>query len=171
MNADGAGISVRELGPGDDLEAFGRLVLDSYVALAGHPPEADYEAELFDVAARVLTNPVIGAFDGAEPLGCVTYVPDRHSPHAEDLEEDEAGFRMLAVARAAQRRGVGEVLVLACLDRAAEEGKRAVFIFSGDWMTSAHRLYQRLGFERVPERDWRIEEPPILLMAFRRRLP
>jgi hypothetical protein len=32
-------------------------------------------------------------------------------------------------------------------------------------MTAAHRLYQRLGFERDPDRDWR-PDPQILLLGF-----
>ena len=161
---------VRLLTSDDDLDAFGRIVVESYLALPGHPPEPDYEAELADVAGRVATNPVLAAFDGDEPLGCVTFVPDRFSAHAEDLEEDEAAFRMLAVARSAQGRGVGGTLVRACLERARDAGKEAVFIYSGDWMTTAHRLYERLGFVKVPERDWRLDEPPIVLLAYRRSI-
>ena len=146
--------TVRCLTLGDDLEAFGRIVVSSYHALSGHPAEPDYDAELEDVAARVRSATVLGAFEGTAPLGCVTYVDGAGSPYAEELEDDEASFRMLAVSPAAQGRGVGEALVRACLDRAREAGRSAVFIYSGSWMTSAHRLYGRLGFVRTPERDW-----------------
>jgi ribosomal protein S18 acetylase RimI-like enzyme len=37
-------------------------------------------------------------------------------------------------------------------------------------MHAAHRLYRRLGFEFVPERDWVIEEPPIHLLGVRFQL-
>jgi hypothetical protein len=33
-------------------------------------------------------------------------------------------------------------------------------------MRSAHHLYERLGFERVPERDW-VPVPDVPLLAFR----
>jgi ribosomal protein S18 acetylase RimI-like enzyme len=167
---EGRVLTIRLLTPSDDLDAFGRIVLDAYLALPGHPREAEYEDELLDVAGRLATNPVFGAFDGDEPVGCVTFVPDATSAHAEDLEDDEAAFRMLAVARNAQGRGVGEALVRACLDLARDDGKRAVFIYSGDWMTTAHRLYERLGFVRVPQRDWRLDDPPILLLGLARAL-
>ena len=142
-------------------------MLSSYQVLPGHPHDPDYDAELADVASRVRDTIVFGAFDAERPLGCVTYVPDRTSPHAERLGEDEASFRMLAVAESAQRRGIGEALVKRCVDEAHACGKRAMFIYSGDWMVTAHRLYNRLGFLRVAERDWVFPELSITLLAFR----
>ena len=155
--------AIRRLIPTDDLDVFGRMVLASYVALPGMPREADYEAELLDVAGRVRDGIVYGAFDGERPVGCVTFVADASSPHAEGLLPGESSFRMLAVDVTAQGRGVGEALVRRCLADAADLGSSAVFIHSGTWMHAAHRLYRRLGFEFVPERDWVIDEPPIHL--------
>jgi ribosomal protein S18 acetylase RimI-like enzyme len=77
---------------------------------------------------------------------------------------------MLAVGAAAQGRGVGEALVTACLDTARDAGSTATFIHSGSWMAAAHRLYGRLGFERVPERDWLIEDVGVSLLGFIRAL-
>ena len=63
---------------------------------------------------------------------------------------------MLAVARSARGRGVGEALVRACVERARATRGRA-----GAWCSppsaawhGAHRIYARLGFVRTPERDW-----------------
>ena len=47
------GFHIRTLTEDDDLDAFGQIVLDSYLALPDMPREPDYEAELVDVAARV----------------------------------------------------------------------------------------------------------------------
>ncbi len=162
--------AIRRLTSADDLDAFGRMVLASYLALPGMPREADYEAELLDVATRVREGIVYGAFDGETPVGCVTFVADASSPHAEGLLPGESSFRMLAVAVDAQGRGVGEALVRRCLADAVEAGSSAVFIHSGTWMQAAHHLYRRLGFEFVPERDWVIDEPPIHLLGVRRAL-
>jgi ribosomal protein S18 acetylase RimI-like enzyme len=162
-------LTVRCLTLADDLEQFGRIVLSAYHALPGHPGEPDYDEELLDVAARVRRATVLGALDGMAPLGSVTYVDGAASPYAEGLEDGEASFRMLAVSPAAQGRGVGEALVRACLDRARGAGRTAVFIYSGSWMTGAHRLYRRLGFVPTPERDWEI--PGLLtLLGFRAAL-
>jgi ribosomal protein S18 acetylase RimI-like enzyme len=163
-------LHIRRLTTRDDLDAFGRIVLASYVALPGMPREPDYEAELVDVAGRVRDGVVLGAFVGATPAGCVSFVADATSPHAEGLLPGESSFRMLAVDGAAQGRGIGEALVRRCLDDAAAIGSSAVFIHSGTWMHAAHRLYRRLGFEFVPERDWVIDDPVIHLLGVRKTL-
>jgi ribosomal protein S18 acetylase RimI-like enzyme len=98
-------------------------------------------------------------------VGCVTYVPDEHSPLGEDVRPGEASIRMLAVAPGVQRRGVGRALVKACIGRARAAGKDRLVLHSGAWMTAAHRLYDSLGFERLPERDW-LPLPDVPLLAF-----
>jgi ribosomal protein S18 acetylase RimI-like enzyme len=163
-------LEIRPLTVDDDLELLGQIVVDAYTALDGHVPEPEYEAEIADLRRRIATNQIFGAFLDGRPVGCVTYVHGDEDPHAEDLEPDEASFRMLGVDPAAQSRGVGERLVRACLDRAAAAGKQGVFIYSGSWMTAAHRLYLRMGFERTEGRDWIIDELGIRLIGFRRPL-
>lgn len=47
-------------------------------------------------------------------------------------------------------------MVRACVGRArAMEGCTAVVLSTQRAMHAAHRLYERLGFVRTPERDWR----------------
>ncbi len=157
---------IRPLTADDDLAEYGRIVQASYLELAGHPADPSYDAELLDVAGRVARATVIGAADGDQALGCVTYVGDVTSPFAEHLADDEASFRMLGVAAAAQGRGVGAALVDACLETARRDGRGGVFIHSGDWMHAAHRLYGRLGFRHVPARDWDVREYGIVLLGF-----
>jgi len=130
---------------------------------------AGYAAELADVARRAAEAEVLVAVDGdrsATILGCVTFVPDASSPWAELVEPDEAAIRMLGVDPVVQGRGVGQALLDACLVRARRLGRAAVFLHSTPWMTTAHRLYERAGFVRVPERDWR-PVPAVPLLAFR----
>jgi ribosomal protein S18 acetylase RimI-like enzyme len=160
-------LTVRSLTSDDELAVFGRIVVAAYRALPGHPHDPGYDAELLDVPARLATDVVLGAFGGDAPLGCVTYVNDPSSPHAEGLHDDEASFRMLAVDTAAQGHRVGDALVTACLDRARAAQRAAVFIHSGVWMTAAHRLYGRLGFAREPSRDWQLPEVGVQLLGFR----
>ena len=61
---------------------------------------------------------------------------------------------MLGVAGHSRRRGVAEALVVRCIERSGELGYDALVLCSMRQMTTAHRLYERLGFRRVPERDW-----------------
>jgi ribosomal protein S18 acetylase RimI-like enzyme len=66
---------------------------------------------------------------------------------------EEREFRLLAVDEKARGKGVGEQLVQACLDRAFAAGAQAVVLWTQPSMYSAHRLYERMGFRREPERD------------------
>jgi GNAT superfamily N-acetyltransferase len=70
-----------------------------------------------------------------------------------DPADGDCGFRMLAVDPGVQGRGVGPRLVAECLDRARAAGCRRMVIGSTEWMTTAHRIYERLGFQRAPELD------------------
>ena len=163
-------MEIREVRP-SEYETLGAVTLEAYTTLDGHVPDRHYEAELADVATRA-TVPgatVLVAVDGdGAVLGGVTYIGDHESPLAEYVPEGGAGIRMLAVAVAAQGRGVGEALTQACIDRARAEGKDQVVLHSTPWMTTAHRLYDRLGFVREPESDWPIF-PSLTLWFFRLR--
>lgn len=66
---------------------------------------------------------------------------------------EEREFRLLAVDAKARGKGIGEQLIQACLDRAFSAGAQAVVLWTQPSMHSAHRLYERMGFYRAPERD------------------
>lgn len=155
----------------DDHPQIAELTLAAYrhsqQVWPGHP----YEAALVDVAGRasageLLVAEVVGS---GQLVGSVLLVR-AGSPYAELCGPTEAEFRMLAVDPAAQGRGVGRLLVQACLDRATALGCDAMVICTRDFTLNAHRLYERFGFARTPERDW-IPAPGINLLAMRRPLP
>lgn len=72
----------------------------------------------------------------------------------------------VVVDEAARGRGVGEALTRACIDRARADGRARIVLFTLPAMTTAHRLYERLGFERSPERDWEFA-PGRRLLSYR----
>ena len=76
---------------------------------------------------------------------------------------------MLAVAPEAQGLGVGSLLVRHVVERSMHAGRKAVMLSSLPAQTAAHGIYQRLGFVRVPERDWE-PAPGVRLLAFRLEL-
>ncbi|MBK7752244.1 MAG: GNAT family N-acetyltransferase [Flavobacteriales bacterium] len=76
-----------------------------------------------------------------------------NGPLGQVARDGEAEFRMLAVAPEARGKRIGEALVRACIERAMNDGARAVVLWSQPTMPAAHRLYERLGFVRAPERD------------------
>ena len=68
--------------------------------------------------------------------------------------DDEVEVRLLAVSPDARGSGIGEALMREILRRAATLGFEAVVLSTQTRMLAAQRLYDRLGFERQPERDW-----------------
>lgn len=159
-----ASFEIREARP-EDFEAIGELTVEAYRA-AGENSE-DYYPELRDVSDRAAQVPVLVAVDSetGAVLGSVTYVPGPGPYHEGEFGED-ASFRMLAVASAAQGRGVGRALVEACIERAQVEGRAGIGIYTRPFMTIAHGLYERLGFERARELDWEFD-PGEWLWAYR----
>jgi ribosomal protein S18 acetylase RimI-like enzyme len=147
---------IREVRP-DEYDRLGEVTVRAYAAISGETDD-DYHDELRRVAARARVCTVLVAVDGAETvLGGVTYVPGPGTPLSESEREDEAGFRMLAVDPSARGRGIGRALAAACLERARAGGKAGVAVYTRPSMRAAHALYESLGFERDPERDWEFD--------------
>jgi ribosomal protein S18 acetylase RimI-like enzyme len=148
---DSAALSVEPARP-EDFARIAELTVRVYVD--GTLASAGYTTELADVAGRAGRSEllVVRDLDG-RVVGSVAMVLD--GDFAEVTEsDDEAGFRMLVVDPAARGRGIGQLLVTTCLDRARAAGKRRVVISTGSRMSAAQRLYERLGFTRLPDRDW-----------------
>ncbi len=149
----------------DELDQVGRLTVEAYVADGYANPAGSYAAELADAARRARYAELLVAVDpDGTVLGTVT-VCAPGSPLGELSRPGELEFRMLAVALDARRRGVGEALVRAVLQRATEIGAHRVVLSSAAEMYVAHRLYARLGFIRLPELDWQ-PVPGVTLLAF-----
>jgi ribosomal protein S18 acetylase RimI-like enzyme len=140
----------------DELDRIGDVTADVYggEGLAG--PE--YVKVLRDARARwasPATTLLVALDDGTDDILGTVVLAEPGSPWQDLGQGDEVEFRMLATLAPARGRGVGETLVRACIDRAKSAGAPRLVLSTGPEMTAAHRLYERLGFVRVPERDWR----------------
>jgi ribosomal protein S18 acetylase RimI-like enzyme len=137
----------------DDLEAVGEVTVAAYSDFTLGPDDP-YVARLRDSARRAAEAELwVAEDDDGAILGSVTRCPVG-SPWREISRPGEGEFRMLAVAPAARGRGVGEALTRHVLALCAAVDEYVVVISSLAEMASAHRIYARLGFRRLPERDW-----------------
>ncbi|MDT0549218.1 GNAT family N-acetyltransferase [Streptomyces lonegramiae] len=152
----------------EELDEIGEFTARAYLAdgLLEFDESGWYQGELRDVRRRAEQAEVLVAADAGsdEVLGAVAFTG--HGGAYTDLARPGEGeFRMLAVRPEARRRGAADALVRACLERGRELGVERIVICSQQKMTTAHRLYGRLGFVRAPERDWE-PIPGITLWAF-----
>jgi ribosomal protein S18 acetylase RimI-like enzyme len=156
---------VRRVRP-EELEEVGRLTREVYVDDGFIDPADAYVLELVDTPRRAREAEVWVAVGPGEDqiLGSVTFCPVG-SAYREIGRDDEGEFRMLAVSPAARGRGVGRALVELCLTRSRELGYVGVRMSTMDRMTSAHRVYERLGFVRAPKDDWS-PTPGVSLLAY-----
>jgi ribosomal protein S18 acetylase RimI-like enzyme len=113
-----------------------------------------YAPELADVEGRASRSELLVVRDTAgRVVGSVALVLEGDFGNV-TTSDAEAAFRMLVVDPDIQGQGVGRLLVTECLERARAAGKRRMVLSTDPLMTAAHRLYERVGFTRLPERDW-----------------
>jgi ribosomal protein S18 acetylase RimI-like enzyme len=151
----------------EDFPDIARLTVGVYVD--GELATAAYTPQLADVAGRASRSDLLVARDGAGRIvGSVALVLSGDFGEVTTSDE-EAAFRMLVVDPAARGQGIGELLVTTCLERARAAGKRRMVISTDPRMTAAHRLYERMGFRRLAERDWS-PMPGVDLLVYSRDL-
>ncbi|MGI8806823.1 MAG: GNAT family N-acetyltransferase [Acidimicrobiales bacterium] len=157
-------MTIRHARP-DEHAPLAAVTVSAYQALLGPDMDRSYAAELADVASRAALSDVLVSVDDDGRLeGGITYIPGP-GPMAWFSGPEEAGIRMLAVDPAVQGRGVGARLIAACVDRARAAGKARLLLHTTASMVVAHRLYQRAGFRRDPDRD-RVLDDGLLLLAY-----
>ena len=94
-----------------------------------------------------------GAIEGSVllyPAGTVVRIPDGGT-----VRRDQPEVRLLAVAPAARGRGIGRALIDECARRARRSGASVLALHTTDMMRVAVRMYERMGFVRAPELDYR----------------
>lgn len=164
---------VRTVGPevtvrparADEVAATAEIALAVYRAEGLLDDDSGYEATVRDAATRYEQAELLVAVDDTDTvLGSVT-VAVSGTPMAQIARHGELEFRMLSRSTAARGRGVGELLTRAVIERAHELGRTRVVLCVIDQNAHAIRLYRKLGFARLPERDWQ-PAPGVQLIAF-----
>ncbi|MDL4819137.1 GNAT family N-acetyltransferase [Actinomadura opuntiae] len=147
-----APVTVRDARP-HEYDLIGELTVEVYVHGGLVSPESSYVETLRNAADRAAKSQLLVAEVAGEVAGAVAYCPPG-SPYAELAGPDEAEFRMLAVLAKARGAGAGRALVGECTARARAAGLSGLRLSTQANMQAAHRMYERLGFVRTPDRDW-----------------
>ena len=141
---------IRPAGEGD-AAAVTELWTEGYSGRgAGEGRRAPYEEwEFLDAAERCR---LFVAEAGGEVAAVVGFAPPQ-APRKVVAGAGEAELSRLAVAAAARRQGVGRALAQHCAAEARATGAAALALWSRPHQVEAHRLYESLGYRRMPERD------------------
>ncbi|MFC7063189.1 GNAT family N-acetyltransferase [Halobacillus seohaensis] len=110
---------------------------------------------------------IVAELEG-EIVGSVALFPantDAYEGYVDELDYPE--LRVLAVAPEARGEGVALALVNECIRRTKGKGFESIGLHTADFMKSAIQLYQRIGFERLPQYDFEPANDGVIVKAFR----
>jgi len=159
---------VRDARP-DELDRVSLVIKNAYWQYRSVMPASEwklYLRDIMDVRSRLSDANLIVAEVDRKLAGAVTLYIDARSSREQGWPEGWAGVRILAVHTAYRGRGVGRVLMEECLRRCRACGIRTVGLHTTTAMDVARRMYERMGFERIPEFDFN-PAPEIVVMAYR----
>jgi GNAT superfamily N-acetyltransferase len=143
-----------------------RITREAYVHAGHFTVDHPYVSVLDNVEHRAEHAEVWVAEAAGRVVAAVT-LTFAGQPYSEVAIENELEFRMLAVDPAVQGGGVGRAVVRQVIEHAQSlPAIRAISITSATFMERAHVLYESLGFQRVPDRDWYVPGEDVLLWVF-----
>ena len=144
-----SGIEIRSAGPGDE-ELIGDLIRRAFGQFKEHyTPEAfEYTVATPErIRERFSEGPIYLAFEGDEPVGTVSGMPDL----------DRFYIRSMAVSPSEQGRGIGQALLDTVVELARDMGFTKLYLYTTFVLPGAKPLYEKNGFyvvrETLPE-EW-----------------
>lgn len=161
---------IRDAKP-SEFEIIRELRLQAYEEHSTKISEEHWNALKQQIVTDDHTNPdidiMVAEIDG-EIVGTVVLFPAKIQGY-QGLVEDELKYpelRKLAVSNKARGQGVAKALVNECIKRSKHKGYSAMGLHTSDFMESAVKLYEQMGFERVPENDFIPLDDGIVIKAF-----
>jgi ribosomal protein S18 acetylase RimI-like enzyme len=134
----------------EDFEAVAALWTEAYVDLGDGGRRVPYRVEEVEDSAR--NGTLFVTRQGSQIVAAVAlYLPGDAGGAVRS--DDEAEISRLAVSVSARRQGIARRLLAHCHEVAAASPAVATVLWSRPTQVDAHRLYESLGYRRVPERD------------------
>jgi len=149
----------------DEVAAVLKDAFEQYARLI--PPDAwqSYLEDIMDVRGRLPESQLIVAEVDWKIVGSVTlFLNESESPSP--WPHGWAGVRLLGVRPAFRGKGVGKALMEECIRRCREKGVKMVGLHTTEAMGVARRMYERMGFVRVPEFDFH-PSPEAVVVAYK----
>ncbi|MEA2433276.1 MAG: hypothetical protein QOG54_733 [Actinomycetota bacterium] len=158
-----------------DFDPARRVLRAAYAGYESSFPEANwvpYLKDILDLEGRADASELLVAEMDGEIVGCVSYFPPGSKASypsdafSERWPSDWAAFRLLSVDPQIGGRGIGRQLTEACIERARQGGSPALGLHTTAPMAIARGMYERMGFKRAPQYDFR-PGPTVLVEAYR----
>jgi len=151
-------VEIRDALP-EEYEEAGRVTADSYREFARPGSDWDsYLVRIADIADRIQRTRVLVAVDDGRILGTVTLEltgrtegSNRNQRENQPLAPGQAHVRMLGVAPEARGRGIGKMLMEACLAESRKAGKKVLTLNTTERMKTAQAMYESMGFSRTED--------------------
>jgi ribosomal protein S18 acetylase RimI-like enzyme len=154
----------------DERAAIQELTLSAYAEFATIMAPTAWaalrQAVLAGLAAEGAVERLVAEQGGALLGSVLLYSPTANAYGNAAARAGWPELRLLAVAPAARGHGVGTALVQECMRRAQRAGASALGLHTSESLQAAIRMYERMGFVRAPEGDFRPSGAE-LVMAYR----
>ena len=154
----------------EEFQEVGALMVRVYSHLEGffsvdeNPAYYNKLANVGELTTQPKTKLLVAVSLSGQIAGGVVYIGDMKYYGAQGTattEEDAAGFRLLAVDPTIRDKGIGKLLINACIQLAKDEGQKQVVIHSTNAMKIAWAMYEKMGFERSQDLDFSKEDFPV----------
>jgi GNAT superfamily N-acetyltransferase len=142
---------------------IGQLMVRVYSQLEGFPKELEQPeyykmlANVGDLTIKPETELLVAVSTDGIIAGCVVFFYDMKyygSGGTATLEQNAAGFRLLAVDPSARGQGIGKLLTNECIRKAKDRKLGQVIIHTTLTMQTAWKMYENIGFKRSEDLDF-----------------
>jgi len=151
-----------------ELSGIGELMADVYSELEGFPSRHEQPkyyrqfTQLEKLTKTEGTDVIVAKASDNNLLGAVVYFSDvkHYQAGGEPTTslKNTAGIRLLAVSPSARGQGLGKKLTQHCIALAKNQKRTQMILHTTQFMPAAWHLYERMGFIRFTETDFKQEE-------------
>ncbi|MFZ3591204.1 GNAT family N-acetyltransferase [Bacillus sp. DJP31] len=133
-------------------------------------PTKHWESLSRNLSSNADTQPgvelIVAELNG-DIVGSVVLFPAKTKAYGGYIDEfDYPEVRMLTVAPETRGKGVASALLFECIQRTKAKGYKSIGLHTGEFMKHAIGLYERLGFERLPQYDFEPGNDGIIVRAY-----